>query len=265
MISFLLLLAFASPSQVSFTPSTPTVGDQIALVFSTGPSETIRIDPSASYEIVSITGNRAVVRAFQPGDIVIQGEIRGPSGVVKFDQLKITIRSVLEVNDKLEPAPLAPPLRSESPRAAPIAIGVALAAAAAAWGALLLLLRGIREIGPVVITLGAVDEYRAALERLRGTQGTVLHVELADATRRYLARTDQRLSSDLSSREMVGALRIDGNMNDAWPNVAELLRAGDHAKFAPTAGKYGDPSQSGDALALAFALIEQLQRGEEAS
>ncbi|HXI14113.1 MAG TPA: hypothetical protein VNM92_15930 [Thermoanaerobaculia bacterium] len=263
MIALLLFLTLGDAPVVSISPDRPTVGDRITLRFPSDPSDRLRLEPSPGYEIVSVSGNTAVVRSFQPGEIVVRGDIRNAAGARTFDGVRITIASVLAADDKLEPAPLASPISPEESRTAVVAVGVAAIAAAIAWTALVILLRRQQVTGTVPITQSPAEEYRAVLERLSGAGGAALSIELADATRRYLARLNDRFSLDLTSRQLVTKLKTGQIMKAASPNVSQLLHAGDLAKFAPLGIGLKEPMTTSELLAEARSLIELSEPRED--
>jgi hypothetical protein len=131
---------------------------------------------------------------------------------------------VLQANDKLDPAPLKPPRTEKYPRAPFMAMAIAAAAAIAAWVAVILLARRRTPMPAVVVD--PTEQFRTGVAAARGW------ADLADATRRYLAATDPRLGSELTTRELLAR-------NDD-PTVAEILRQGDLQKFSPWGAAPGD-------------------------
>lgn len=208
MIAPLILLA-----TITFTPARPTVGDPITVTF----PAPVTVQQSKDFEIVAQRGNQVVVRTFEPKPFVLH---TSASDVV------IPVHSVLQGNDKLDPAPLKPPRAEEYPRAPFIAIGIAAAAAIAAWAAVILLAR--RRTPKPEIVVDPTEQFRTTVLTLRGERWA----DLADATRRYLAATDPRLGMELTTRELLAR-------NDD-PTVAEVLRQGDLQKFSPWGAAPGD-------------------------
>lgn len=218
MIATVALLA-----AVTFTPARPTVGDPVTVTF----PAPVTVQASPDYEVVSQRGGVVVVRSFEPKTFTL----RTSPG----DEVMIPIHSVLAPNDKMQPAPLKPPVAERYPRAPFVAIGVAALAAIAAWIAVAFLAR--RKKPQPEIVLAPAERFRAGVAAARSW------AELADAVRRYLDATDPRLGSELTTRELLA--RYD----DA--TVAEVLRQGDLEKFSPWGAGPGDLSAlAGRALAL---------------
>ena len=218
MIATVALLA-----AVTFTPARPTVGDPVTVTF----PAPVTVQASPDYEVVSQRGSVVVVRSFEPKTFTL----RTSAG----DEVMIPIHSVLAPNDKMQPAPLKPPVVERYPRAPFIAIGVAALAAIAAWIAVAFLAR--RKKPQPEVVLAPAERFRAGVAAARSW------AELADAVRRYLDATDPRLGSELTTRELLA--RCD----DA--TVAEVLRQGDLEKFSPWGAGPGDlRALAGRALAL---------------
>ncbi|MEK6371712.1 MAG: hypothetical protein AABO58_03355 [Acidobacteriota bacterium] len=204
-----LLLAITT----TFSPARPTVGDPISVTF----PAPVTVQQSKDYEVISQRANVVVVRTFEPKPFVLH---TSASDVV------IPVHSVLQTNDKLDPAPLKPPRAEGYPRAPFIAIAIAAAAAIAAWVGVVLLAR--RRTPKLEIVVDPTEHFRATVLALRGERWA----DLADATRRYLAATDPRLGMELTTRELLAR-------NDD-PSVAEILRQGDLQKFSPWGAAPGD-------------------------
>jgi hypothetical protein len=229
----ILVLALVT---VTFSPPAPTVGDPITITF----QQPVRLDPSPSYEIVSGAapasgaglsrfGGRGrpplhysvVIRTFIPRPILLSGV----AGNVRFQNLKIPVRSVLKQGDDMKPAPLTPPRASPYPRAPFIAIAIAALVAIAAWLAAWLLSRRVVRI--VEPPIPASERYRRAVVALREDPSRAHRwAALADATRAYLAESRANLSSDLTTTELVPRLPEHERV------VAEILRQGDAEKFS---------------------------------
>ena len=225
MITPLLLLA-----AITFTPARPTVGDPITVDF----PAPVTVQPSKDYEVVAQRGNSVVVRSFEPKTFTLH---------TSDGDVIIPVHSVLKANDKLEPAPLAPPRAEPYPRMPFIAMAIAALMAIAAWIGVFLLARR-RRVAPPVMAMNPADGIRKARD----------WADLADAVRRYLAATDPRLGLELTTRELLA--RCDD------PTVAEVLRQGDLQKFSPWGAAPGDF----DALARrALALIPPPAAEEKAA
>ena len=224
------MIALALLAAITFTPARPTVGDPITVNF----PAPVTVQPAKEIEVVAQRGNQVIVRSFEPKPFTLR-----TSG----GEVIIPVHSVLEANDKLDPAPLKPPRAEGYPRAPFIAIAIAAAAAIAAWIAVILLAR--RRTPKPEIVVDPADQFRGAVIAARGW------AELADATRRYLAATDSRLGMELTTRELLGR-------NDD-PTLAEILRQGDLQKFSPWGAAPGDfHAVARRALALIPEPVEEI-------
>lgn len=245
MIFFFLLFT------ATFRPGAPTVGDLVTIEF----RQPVVLDPPAGYEIVSKHGNRVVVRTFEPKPIVLSGTSDG----IRFRNLKLPIRSVLQPKDKLEPAPLQPPRRIPYPRAPFVAIGIAAAVALAMWTVVLLLAgspaAGRQSPGAFV---DPTEQFRQTIAALRANHSAPLRwAQLADATRVYLASLSPHLGIELTTSQLLP--RVDAQHVAV---IAQILRQGDLEKFSP----WGAPSADFDALAgRALDLIPVPPEQEEAA
>ena len=204
----LVLALNVALTRATFSPPAPTVGDPITITF----SESVRIQPSPDFEVLSQQGKRVVVRTFVPKPFVING-------------VKIPVRSVLKQGDDMKPAPLAPPRAPPYPREPFLAIAVAALLAIAAWlAAWLLSRRAVRVAEPPI---PANERYRRAVLALREDPSRAHRwAALADATRAYLAESRAGLGSDLTTTELVPRLPERERV------VAEILRQGDMEKFS---------------------------------
>jgi hypothetical protein len=207
------MIALALLAAITFTPARPTVGDPITVNF----SAPVTVEPSKDYEVVARRGNSVVVRSFEPKPFVMH-----TSG----GEVVIPVHSVLQANDKLDPAPLKPPRAEKYPRAPFVAMAIAAAAAIAAWMAVILLAR--RRTPKPEVVVDPTEQFRATVLALRSDRWA----DLADAVRRYLASTDPHLGMELTTRELLAR-------NDD-PTVAEILRQGDLQKFSPWGAAPGD-------------------------
>ncbi|MGK2857219.1 MAG: hypothetical protein ACSLFQ_08435 [Thermoanaerobaculia bacterium] len=252
-----LLIALVA-SQLSVSPATPTVGDAITLRMRGEPFE---VRPSAEFEIVSASPNEVVIRSFRPGPLRVEYAVRVPGELPASGAAEIEIVSVLAPDDKLEPAPLRPPKPLPRDDRAWIAIAVAAGVAALLWLALALLLRSrATAVLPGVPAFeDPADTFRAALERIRSLRdGEAKWVALSGATRVYLAATDPSLGVELTSSELLVAMRRSGRPNEETAAIESILRGGDWTKFSP----FGPPrveiaSLVEDALALVPARVER--------
>lgn len=208
MILALLLLA-----GVTIRPAAPAVGDLVTIDF---PARA-ELAASADYEIVTQEGKRVVVRTFAPKPFAVRGTMNG-----EVFEVRVPVRSVLQPNDPMTPAPLAPPRPLPYPREPFIAIAVAALAAALAWTLVLLRARKKTSV-PAVPAQTAEERFRAAVAAIAATRSWG---RLADATRHYLAATRPGISPDLTTTELVPRLREEERF------VAHILRQGDFEKFS---------------------------------
>lgn len=220
----------------TFQPAQPTVGDPIRIEF----SEPVTIDPPPHVEVLSRQGKRVVVRTFRPEPFEIAG-------------VKIPVRSVLAPDDRLEPAPLKPPVELPASRVPWIAIASAAAAAALFWIAAVALARRAARRSIVVPPLPAAEQFRRAVVALRDDPRLPQRwAALADATRRYLAVEHPDLGLELTTRELL--------QRNSHPPLAEILHLGDLEKFSP----WGAPPRDFDSVAdRALSLIPPPPRAEE--
>ena len=232
----------------TFRPATPTVGDLVTIDF----QKPVVLDPSTAYEIVSQKGNRVVVRTFEPKPIALSGV----SGGIRFRNLNVPIRSVLQPKDKLEPAPLRPPVSVPYPRAPFVAIGIAALAAAVAWIVVIVLSRAqSAERGAQEPALEPSERFRAAVAALRENRSQPLRwALLADATRVYLASLSPHLGIELTTSQVLP--RVDAQHVAV---VAQILRQGDLEKFSP----WGAPPAEFDSIAERALDLIPVPREEE--
>jgi hypothetical protein len=200
---------------VTFQPAAPTVGDRITVQFD-GP---VRLEKSRQYEIVEQQGGRVVVRTFSPKPFALAGKI----GDKTFRNLQIPVKSVLEPDDDLKPAPLRPPQPVPYPRAPFAAIAAAAACAIGAWAGVWWLAR--RKTPAIAMPPIPADErFRRAVGAAKAQPER--WAALADATRSFLAETRPQLGSDLTTTELLPRLREEERI------VREILRQGDLEKFS---------------------------------
>lgn len=232
----------------TFRPAAPTVGDLVTIDF----QKPVVLDPPAAYEIVSQKGNRVVVRTFEPKPI----SLSGVSGGIRFRNLQVPIRSVLQPKDKLEPAPLRPPVAVPYPRGPFIAIGIAALAAAAAWILVVVLSRAqSAQRGAQEPELEPSERFRETVAVLRANRSQPLRwASLADATRLYLASLSPHLGIELTTSQVLP--RVDAQHVAV---VAQILRQGDLEKFSP----WGAPSADFDSIAERALELIPVPREEE--
>jgi hypothetical protein len=243
-VAFLLALA---TSPFTFSPAKPTIGDAITIKASGAPFE---VRPSEEFEVVSTGPGEVVLRTFHPGTLHVEVVTHTPGEVTESATLAIEVGSVLAGDDKLEPAPLRPPKPLPRENTAWIATGVAAGVAALLWALVALLLRFRK--APAIPEIPAVEDpaetFRAALATVRTLRDDESKwVMLSSATRRYLAATDPSLGAELTSHELLSAMRRTGRRPETVSTVESVLRGGDWTKFSP----YGAPSVSIDALVVA--------------
>jgi hypothetical protein len=194
-----------------------TVGDPVTIDLPRAP---VVLQKSADYEILSNAGKRIVVRTFQAKPFVVAGLAGGEP----FRRV-VEVQSVLQPDDALTPAPLAPPRVAGEPKLPWIFVASAALLAIASWTWLALRARRVRT--PVVVAppLTPMSRFVATVERLRGEPDTPQRwAQLADALRDYLAAT-RELSPDLTTTELL-TLTHDGV-------IADVLHQGDLEKFSP--------------------------------
>lgn len=210
-----MILPILAAVVVTFQPAAPTVGDRITVQF----DGRVALEPSRDYEVVEHRDSRVVVRTFSPKPFALAGRI----GDVRFRNLIIPVNTVLEPNDDLKPAPLAPPRPVPYPRAPFIAIAVAAASAIAAWAGVWWLSRR-KKPAAVVPLIPADERFRRAVAAAKAKSER--WAALADATRSFLAETRPQLGSDLTTTELLPRLRQEERI------VGEILRQGDLEKFS---------------------------------
>lgn len=254
-VAFLIAIA---TSQLSYAPAKPTVGDPITIRMQGAPFE---VRPSAEFEVVSVSPGEVVLRTFRPGPLRIEYATHVPGEVPTIATLEIPIASVLARDDKLEPAPLHPPKPLPRDDTAWIASGVAAGVALLLWLALALLLR--RRAAPALPKPPAfadpADAFRAALAGIGSlNDDEAKWVALSSATRTYLAATDPALGAELTSSELLSAMRRSGRRDAETAAVESILRGGDWTKFSPFGAPQVEIASLVDAAAtLIPARVEQ--------
>ncbi len=226
---FLFLIVTAT-----FRPAAPTVGDLITIDF----QKPVVLEASPSYEIVAQRGTRVVIRTFEPKAIALSGVSDG----VRFRNLVVPIRSVLGPKDKLDPAPLRPPVALPMPRLPFVAIGIAAFLAGALWAAVALLVRRREEMIEEEPQADPADRFRRIVAELREHPHRPHRwAMLADATRVYLSTLSPHLGVDLTTSQLLP--RVD-DVHVAV--IAQILRQGDLEKFSP----WGAPPADFDSAAM---------------
>jgi hypothetical protein len=202
----------------TFRPAAPTVGDLVHVEF----AEAVVLDASKEHEVVKQEGRRVVVRTFLPEPIKLSGTM----GNIRFSGMEIPVRSVLEPNDEMRPAPLKPPAEPGASKTPLVAIASAAALAALAWLAVVIRARRRKAAVQPEIVRAPADEFRFIVESLRrAPHEHDRWAALADATRRYIAAIEPRAGLELTTAEF---LRV-------YPSdiVRLILRQGDLEKFSP--------------------------------
>ena len=230
-----------------FQPAAPTVGDPITIRF----EQPVKLDRSESYEIVSERGNTVVIRTFQPIPFTISGETAG----VRFQNMIVPVRSVLQPNDNMKPADLKPPKREPYPRLPFFVIGAAALAAIATWTAAAL--RREKALRPAVPALPPDEQFRATVRALRdGRNMQHRWSKLADALRDYLAATSD-LSHDLTTTELLE--KWTAGIPAGLSLVRTILQQGDLEKFSPWGAADADfHAIATEALTLAPERVEEV-------
>ena len=91
------MLALAAAITATFSPSHPTVGDRITVVFDRAP---VVLDRRDDIEIIEQKQNRVVLRTFDAHPLALSGV----AGAIAFRNLVLPIHSVLKEHDDLTPA-----------------------------------------------------------------------------------------------------------------------------------------------------------------
>ena len=208
---------------------------------------TVVLDKSPDFEIVSQKGDTVIIRTFQPQPFKISGRVNG----APFHDMIVPVRSVLKKDDKMDAAPLKPPIRQPAPRLPIIAITLAAVAAIAAW-TIAALRRREQASAPVEVKLPA-DRFRETVTALRKNPRTPFRwARLADALRDYLDATTD-LTHDLTTTEVIE--------RSASKTLAGILQQGDLEKFSP----WGPMPDDFDALARrALDLVPEREEAKAA-
>ena len=211
-----MLLPILALVAVSYQPPAPTVGDPVTVTF----AAPVVLERSEGYEVVSARGNQVVIRTFVPEPIVLSGT----AGNVRFRNLQIPVKSVLQQGDLLVPAPLVPPREVAYPRRPFVAIAIAALLAVATW--LLVWWRSRKRVEKHVPLVPADVRFRETVLALRDDASRPLRwAALDDATRALLAAMNPNLGAELTTAELLR--RTDD------PLLADILRQGDLEKFSP--------------------------------
>lgn len=260
-MTLLFLLLLVAP-QANIRPAAPTVGDPVEIRLAAAPGASVRVDPSENLEVVSTRGTVVTVRAFAPGDVPVTGIVHEASGDTKF-RVVVHVRSVLEPDDKLQPAPLHPPKDLPANSFPWKMIGGAGAVAAIAWGLLAWAARQrARAASSAARLLGATAEFRSAVLAIRRLPPADENIAaLGDATRRFFSRIEGHLGRDLTTSELVSRLATAGVDPGTLEVVREILGEADLAKFSP----WGPHHHDSPALAERALKIAALDREEGAA
>lgn len=250
----LLLLVLTLP--VRYAPPRPTVGDIIRIELPAVSGE-VKGLPSACAEIVSVGDGEIRVRSFRPGKCRITFVVT-EGGARQLYATEIEIKSVLQPKDDLRPAPLRPPVELPPNRTAYIAMGVAALVSALLWAAVLLRKEKPSERGVAVPLRDPFDAYREVIAKVADRDDRASAAELADATREFLSRIDPRFGRELTTRELLRAMRDAALETETMTAVRLLLGRGDVAKFSREASL---PERPRDA---ALRLIERFKPAQEA-
>jgi hypothetical protein len=258
----LLLVAVGS---VQYEPASPTVGDPVTITYPDTGAGTLSVVPDDTFEIVDVSGSRAVVRSFRPGTIRVVAEILTPGQQTQRHSVEIEIRSVLAENDDLQPAPLVLPKPLERDHTPWWAIGIAAVAAALAWVALYFVSRRLQSEQDDD-EAWEVDPASAFLERLnrigRLPDEDERWRQLADSTRWLLPRIDSSFGRELTTSEILAAMRGRRESSEIIALIDRILHGGDLAKFSP----FGAPEDvSTGVLAEARSLAGLVKQEEDAA
>lgn len=231
-------LTGAAPPAKPAPPKQPTVGDLITLKFDLAPDESLRLDHTDRYEVVSQLGGTVVIRSFQPGKFTVVGKIRSPKGE-RTEKKDVTIASVLAPKDNLKPAPLEPPWPLPANHAATVALVIAAVAAVGAWAAVVWMARRMPvEEAPAVFSVSALEEFQRGLERVRRMpHGDARLIALSEITRSFLSRIEPPLGRELTTTEVADVLRARMVPEPTRATVREILDEGDFAKFSGWGGR----------------------------
>jgi hypothetical protein len=214
------LVFFFALVTATFRPAQPTVGDLVTIQF----QRPVVLDRSNEYEVVAQSGSQVIVRTFQPRPFMLSGTM----GEVRFRNLQVPVRSVLKEGDNLAPAPLRPPREMAYERRPFVLIALAAAAAIAVWFAVIRFAR--RMFQPIAAHVDPVQRFRSAVIALRGdSRAPRRWAALADATRAYLAATDPSLGAELTTTQLLAAVRDSADA----ATIATVLQQGDLEKFSP--------------------------------
>lgn len=233
-----MILVLALVVSATLQPATPKVGDLVTVTFA-GP---VTLDASPDYEVVQRSGNRVILRTFEPRPFALSGTV----GNTRFGNLRVPVASVLKQGDDLALAPLAAPRLPASPRLPFVAIAIAALCAIAAWAWVWRRSRTVVAEPPRMTVVTPEERFRRAVAALRGDPSRASRwAALANETRAFLAATRADLGSDLTTSEVVPRLHVHEGI------VREILQQGDLEKFSPR----GAPPRDFDELAaLALTL-----------
>lgn len=263
-MTIVLALFLVVSGSVQYEPSSPTIGDLITVTYPDPGEGKLSLLPDDGFEVVEVSGNRAILRTFRPGTIRVVGEILTPGQQTQRHTVEIEVRSVLSENDDLRPAPLVLPKPLERDRRPWWAIGIAALAALAAWTLLYFVSRRFVDTGDEDGSW-EVDPAAAFLERLnriaRLSDEEQRWQQLADSTRWLLPRIDPSLGPELTTSEVLDMLRKRRASDSVISLVDRILHGGDWAKFSP----FGAPADPSRAVLTDARSLAGLVRREEAA
>jgi len=255
-MTFVLALLLVVSGSVQYAPDSPTIGDLITITYPDPGEGKVSLLPDDSYEVVSVEGNKAVVRTFRPGTLHVVAEILTPGQQTQRHAVDIEVRSVLAENDDLQPAPLVLPKQLAQNTTPLWAIGLAAAAALIAWALLYALSRRLRTESDEE-QAWKIDPAAAFLERLNRISRLPDEEErwrqLADSTRWLLPTVDPALGRELTTSEILERMRSRRADDGVVSLVDRILHGGDWAKFSP----FGAPH---DASASVIHAARELAR-----
>lgn len=255
MISFLLLLSLLPA--IRTMPPHPTVGDTVVVELPVDTGYQVSVDPSSDFELVAISENRVTLRSFKPGAVTLSTRLSRPGQLPVTQTFSVQIESVLKKNDRLQPAPLKPPRPLVSASAPFRILGAAAGVAALLWAILFFAARRrpSREAEVPAPLLSADAELTRALDRISAAEKSDTRwVELAEALRRYLARTKPELGSELTTSELL--MRYSSVAHAAELSLLRsILSEGDWVKFS------GKPRRRDDHDVVAMAARALVKPG----
>lgn len=258
------LVASGAAGAVTYEPASPTVGDLVTITFPDPGEGKVSVLPSEEFEVVEVSGDKAVVRSFRPGITTLTAEILTPGRQTERYSLEIEIRSVLAENDDLRPAPLVLPKALPPNSVARWTIAGSAGAALVVWMILFFVAKRLPGSESEDET-GAIDPAAAYLERLNRI-GRIEDEEerwrqLADSTRWLLPRIDRSYGPELTTSEIVALMRERRVDAVTLELVDRILHGGDWAKFSP----FGAPDDTSAAVIARARDLATMATREEAA